>query len=96
MDGVESGDEEVEIRSSVLDDGSYQNDQIVEPKVGMKFNDAEELFEFYSRYAYKKGFSCKKRTCKKEDGILRFVTYSCTKEGKNQTVSNSPLNLPPT
>ncbi|RZC92535.1 hypothetical protein C5167_029312 [Papaver somniferum] len=33
MDGVELGDEEVEICSSVLDDGSNQNDQIVEPKV---------------------------------------------------------------
>ncbi|KAI3834479.1 hypothetical protein MKW92_037247, partial [Papaver armeniacum] len=93
----QSASEELEPRNSALNDDNDQSDQIVLPKLGMKFNNADDLFEFYSSYAFKTGFSCKKRTCKRDhDGALNFVTYSCTKEGKNRSVSDSPLNLPPT
>ncbi|KAI3958261.1 hypothetical protein MKW92_002640, partial [Papaver armeniacum] len=89
--------EELEQRNTALDDDNDQGDQIVLPKVGMKFNNADDLFEFYRSYTFKTGFSCKKRTCKRDHhGVLNFVTYSCTEDGKNHPVSDSPLNLPPT
>ncbi|KAI3905277.1 hypothetical protein MKW92_043177, partial [Papaver armeniacum] len=97
MNGNELESEEPEKYGSVLDnDDSNHGDQIVEPKLGMRFESADELFEFYNNYAYKTGFSVKKRTCKKENGVLVHVSYACSKEGKNITASNTPLNLPPT
>ncbi|KAI3855487.1 hypothetical protein MKX03_004344, partial [Papaver bracteatum] len=97
MGESQSASEELEQRNSALNDDNDEGDQIVLPKIGMKFNNDDDLFEFYSSYAFKAGFSCKKRTCKRDhDGSLNFVTYSCTKEGKNRSVSDSPLNLPPT
>ncbi|KAI3967530.1 hypothetical protein MKW92_009230 [Papaver armeniacum] len=77
-------------------DNEELGDQIVEPKLGMMFESVDELFEFYNNYAYKTGFSIKRRTCKKENGVLVHVSYTCSKEGKNITASNTPLNLPPT
>ncbi|KAI3830775.1 hypothetical protein MKW92_038141, partial [Papaver armeniacum] len=77
-------------------DNEELGDQIVEPKLGMMFESVDELFEFYNNYAYKTGFSIKRRTCKKENGVLVHVIYTCSKEGKNITASNTPLNLPPT
>ncbi|KAI3864027.1 hypothetical protein MKW98_031619 [Papaver atlanticum] len=96
MNGNELESEEPEKSGNVLDDDSNHGDQIVEPKLGMMFESADELFEFYNNYAYKTGFFIKKRTCKKENGVLVHVSYACSKEGKNITASNTPLNLLPT
>ncbi|XP_026429224.1 protein FAR1-RELATED SEQUENCE 8-like [Papaver somniferum] len=96
MNGNELEIEEPEKSGSVLDDDSNHDDQTVEPKLGMRFENVDELFEFYNNYAYKTGFSIKKRTCKKENGVPVHVSYTCSKEGKNITASNTPLNLSPT
>ncbi|KAI3867390.1 hypothetical protein MKX03_036517, partial [Papaver bracteatum] len=70
MNGNELEIEEPENSGSILDDDSNHGDQTVEPKLGMRFENADELFEFYNDYAYKTGFSVKKRTSKKENGVL--------------------------
>ena len=36
------------------------------PKVGMKFSDENEIYEFYKRYAYDVGFPVKKKEFKEE------------------------------
>ncbi|XP_052198420.1 protein FAR1-RELATED SEQUENCE 5-like [Diospyros lotus] len=45
----------------------------VVPKVGMKFNEEKDIFEFYKRYAYHVGFPVKRRSSRKgEDGVLSY------------------------
>lgn len=40
--------------------------EIVVPKVGMKFADENEVFKFYKRYVYRLGFSFRKKKFNKE------------------------------
>ncbi|XP_052197227.1 protein FAR1-RELATED SEQUENCE 5-like [Diospyros lotus] len=49
------------------------------PKVGMKFNEEKDIFEFYKRYAYHVCFLVKRRSSRKgEDGVLRL--YRCNRQ----------------
>ncbi|KAI3844375.1 hypothetical protein MKW98_008266 [Papaver atlanticum] len=68
---------------------------IVVPKVGMEFNDDSEIYEFYRKYAVRTGFGCKIRSSRKDEGILRHVTYACVRNGKHKTASNTPFELDP-
>ncbi|XP_052195759.1 protein FAR1-RELATED SEQUENCE 5-like [Diospyros lotus] len=62
------------------------------PKVGMKFNNENEVFEFYKGYAYHVGFPVRKRNSKKgDDGVVRYVTYACSREGKRTSKASTPL-----
>ncbi|KAI3877535.1 hypothetical protein MKX03_030645 [Papaver bracteatum] len=38
---------------------------------------SEEIYECYRRYAKWMGFPCKKRSSKKDNGLLRHVTFTC-------------------
>ncbi|XP_052195252.1 protein FAR1-RELATED SEQUENCE 5-like isoform X1 [Diospyros lotus] len=67
------------------------------PKVGMKFKDENEIYKFYKKYAYHVGFPIKKRNSKKcEDGVLRYVAYACSREGKRTSKACTSLKPLPT
>ncbi|GER34250.1 FAR1-related protein [Striga asiatica] len=40
------------------------------------------MWDFYKRYAYGVGFPVRKRNSKKKNGSLRYVTFTCCREGK--------------
>ncbi|XP_022850810.1 protein FAR1-RELATED SEQUENCE 5-like [Olea europaea var. sylvestris] len=70
---------------------------IIVPSVGMKFQDENEVFEFYKNYAYQVGFPVRKRNSRKgEDGVLRYVSFTCSREGHRSSGSNSVLKPQPT
>ncbi|XP_022889249.1 protein FAR1-RELATED SEQUENCE 5-like [Olea europaea var. sylvestris] len=55
------------------------------------------MFEFYKRYAYDIGFPVRKRNSKKDDdGILRYITFVCSREGKRRRNTSSTLKPQPT
>ncbi|XP_022891821.1 protein FAR-RED IMPAIRED RESPONSE 1-like [Olea europaea var. sylvestris] len=63
----------------------------------MTFKDEKELFDFYKQYAYTVGFPVRKRNSKKgDDGIVRFVTFTCSHEGRRSSNTNSALRPQPT
>ncbi|XP_020271447.1 protein FAR1-RELATED SEQUENCE 4-like [Asparagus officinalis] len=63
-----------------------------EPKIGMKFNDPDELFEFYKDYAKSSGFPIKKHTRRKNEmGIVRSITLVCGRAGKHNSICQNPL-----
>ncbi|XP_052173721.1 protein FAR1-RELATED SEQUENCE 5-like isoform X2 [Diospyros lotus] len=67
------------------------------PKVGMKFNNENEVFEFYKRYAYHVGFPVKKRSSKKDDdGVVIYAAYACSREGKRTSKTSTSLKPRPT
>ncbi|CAH9099228.1 unnamed protein product [Cuscuta epithymum] len=50
--------------------------------VGMTFEELENAFAFYNRYAKLAGFSVRKESLKKtKDGVIRGRVYTCYKEG---------------
>ncbi|XP_052193891.1 protein FAR1-RELATED SEQUENCE 5-like [Diospyros lotus] len=50
-----------------------EEDSDLVPKVGMKFNEEKDVFEFYKKYAYHVGFSVKRRSSSKgDDGVLIY------------------------
>lgn len=52
------------------------------PEVGMMFNDEKELWDFYKGYAYHIGFLIRKWNSKKgDDGKIKYVTITCSREG---------------
>ncbi|XP_020259144.1 protein FAR-RED IMPAIRED RESPONSE 1-like [Asparagus officinalis] len=63
-----------------------------EPKIGMEFNDPDELFEFYRDYAKSSGFPVKKHTRRKNViGIVRSITLVCGRAGKHNSTCQNPL-----
>ncbi|CAA2975188.1 Hypothetical predicted protein [Olea europaea subsp. europaea] len=67
------------------------------PKVGMKFNDENELYEFQKKYVYDVGFSVRRRNSKKgEEGIVRYVTLTCSCEGRRSYNTSASLRPQPT
>ncbi|KAJ6829555.1 protein FAR1-RELATED SEQUENCE 9-like [Iris pallida] len=81
----------------ILDDVINQGEcKVVQLKVGMKFDKVDEMYELYRKYAQQKGFSIKKRSSKKDNGVLRYVCFACCREGKHKTESDTPLQPEPT
>ncbi|XP_022857036.1 protein FAR1-RELATED SEQUENCE 5-like [Olea europaea var. sylvestris] len=63
----------------------------------MTFKDETKLFDFYKQYAYAVGFSVRKRNSKKgNDGVVRFVTFTCSRECRRSSNTNSALRPQPT
>ncbi|XP_022868527.1 protein FAR1-RELATED SEQUENCE 5-like [Olea europaea var. sylvestris] len=70
---------------------------IIVPKVGMKFQDENEVFEFYKNYAYQIGFPVRKRSSRKDDdGVVRYVTFTCSREGCRLSGTNAIMKPQPT
>lgn len=65
--------------------------------MGMKFKDEKEAFDFYKRYVYDLGFPVRKRNSKKDDdGVLRYVTLTCSREGCRSGNTSGSLKPQPT
>ncbi|XP_022883862.1 protein FAR-RED IMPAIRED RESPONSE 1-like [Olea europaea var. sylvestris] len=66
------------------------------PEVGMMFNDDKEAYDFYKRYAYDIGFPVRKRNSKKgDDGLLKYATFTCSREGRRPSNASGSLNPQP-
>ncbi|XP_022871612.1 protein FAR-RED IMPAIRED RESPONSE 1-like [Olea europaea var. sylvestris] len=82
---------------NVVDNNALRGDGEIVLEVGMTFKDENELFDFYKQYAYAVGFLVRKRNSKKgDDGIVRFVTFTCSREGRRSSNTNSALKSQPT
>lgn len=56
-----------------------------------------ELFDFYEQYAYTLGFLVRKRNSKKgDDGIIRYMKFTCNREGRRNNNTNTALKPQPT
>jgi hypothetical protein len=79
---------------------SHTNNEIEEeksPELGIKFDNVDELFSYYKRYAARKGFSVRKRNSKKgPNEKLRKVTFTCGREGGRASETTNPLKSQPT
>ncbi|CAA2994581.1 Hypothetical predicted protein [Olea europaea subsp. europaea] len=93
---VESDDESDHDNTKLQGDDGTKGDGVIVtmpvPEVGMKFKDKNEIFNFYKRYTYNMGFLVRKRNLKRDDdGVLRYVIYVCSHEGKK--ISNTSFSL---
>ncbi|XP_052198368.1 protein FAR1-RELATED SEQUENCE 5-like [Diospyros lotus] len=89
-------DNEIEIEVGADNECTSEGNEMV-PTVGMKFNDHNEIYEFYKTYAYTVGFPVRKRNSKKgDDGLLKYVTYACSREGQRSSETSSSLKPTPT
>ncbi|XP_052193928.1 protein FAR1-RELATED SEQUENCE 5-like [Diospyros lotus] len=80
-----------------LNDSLPEEDSDLIPKVGMKFNEEKDVFEFYKRYASHVGFPVKRMSSRKgDDGVLRYVGYACSREGKRNITASTSLKPQPT
>ncbi|XP_022874023.1 protein FAR1-RELATED SEQUENCE 5-like [Olea europaea var. sylvestris] len=90
---VESDNENVMEEPNLLGgDEIVGGDGAIVPEVGMKFKHEKELFDFYKRYAYKVGFLVRTRNSKKDDdGVVRYITLTCSREGKRSSTTVGSL-----
>ncbi|KAH9681061.1 hypothetical protein KPL71_026797 [Citrus sinensis] len=59
-----------------------EREVIDKPKIGILFDNANEMFTYYKTYGKQEGFLVKRRTCKKgSDGIVKYVTFVCGRNG---------------
>ncbi|CAB4480263.1 unnamed protein product [Rhizophagus irregularis] len=71
-------------------DGDSDN-QPLELVSGLTFISWDEFKNWLDRFALKEGFDHKIRTSEKDQGILRRVTYKCTKSGShNPQITSDP------
>ncbi|XP_022883224.1 protein FAR-RED IMPAIRED RESPONSE 1-like [Olea europaea var. sylvestris] len=91
---AESDYENVTVSINVVDGENSVGDGMIVPEVGMEFKELKDMFDFYKKYSYAIGFSIKKRNSKKgNDGELRYVTFTCSREG--QRIGNSSGSFKP-
>ncbi|XP_022853902.1 protein FAR-RED IMPAIRED RESPONSE 1-like isoform X2 [Olea europaea var. sylvestris] len=95
---VESDDESDHNSTKLQGDDGIGGDGVIVtvplPEVNMKFKEENEIFDFYKRYAYDMGFLVRKRNSKRDnDGVLRYVTYVCSRKG--QKINNTSVSLKP-
>lgn len=77
-----------------MDKEPLGEDREIVPEVGIIFDDEKELFDFYKSYAYVVGFSMRKRNSKKgNEGVVRYVTFTCSHKGRRG--SNTSMTLKP-
>ncbi|OVA06510.1 FAR1 DNA binding domain [Macleaya cordata] len=87
-------EEDVEI---VCDEVKENKTDVVQPIVGMKFDDLDEMYDFFRDYSKVLGFSVRRRHSKKgDDGEVRYVTFECARGGKvNINKCTNPLKPKP-
>lgn len=75
----------------------FVEDSNIDPMVGMEFKNENEIFEFYKKYAYHIGFLVRKRTLQKNNkGVVTYVAFTCSREGRRGSNKNTTLNPQPT
>ncbi|KAL2456336.1 Protein FAR1-RELATED SEQUENCE [Abeliophyllum distichum] len=93
----ESKNETVRENENILDDDILGEDSAIVPIVEMKFKDDNEVFEFYKSYAYLLSFPIRKRNSKKwDDEIVKYVTFTCCREGRRSSTTITSLKPQPT
>ncbi|XP_024035513.1 protein FAR1-RELATED SEQUENCE 5-like [Citrus sinensis] len=71
-------------------------ENVVEPTVGMPFDSPDEMFEYYKTYGLQEGFTVIRRSCRKrDDESLRYVTFTCGRNGKSKAKATNVLRLQP-
>lgn len=91
---VDSENENVEENVNVVEDETIGGNELATPEVGMKFKDEKEVYDFYARYAYAVGFPIRKRSSGRgDDGVVRFLTLTCSRKGRR--VGNTSTSLKP-
>ncbi|XP_015382956.1 protein FAR1-RELATED SEQUENCE 12-like [Citrus sinensis] len=71
-------------------------EKVVEPTVGMSFDSPDEMFEYYKAFGLQEGFPVMHRSCRKrDDGSLRYVTFTCRRNGKSKAELTNVLWLQP-
>ncbi|KAH9727256.1 protein FAR1-RELATED SEQUENCE [Citrus sinensis] len=71
-------------------------ENVVAPTVGMSFDSPDEMFEYYKTYGLQEGFPVMRRSCRKgDDGSLRYVTFTCGRNGKSKAKATNVLQLQP-
>ncbi|XP_022880776.1 protein FAR1-RELATED SEQUENCE 5-like [Olea europaea var. sylvestris] len=89
--------ENIQHNLNILDNENVAGDVASEPEVGMMFNDENEMLAFYKRYAYAVGFLVRKRNSKKgDDGVMRYVTFTCSRKGRRNYATGGSLKPLPT
>lgn len=62
-----------------------------------EFNNENDLFDYYKKYTYVEVFPVRKRNSKKDDdGIMRYVTLTYSREGKKSNTISGSLKSQPT
>ncbi|CAA2969224.1 FAR1-RELATED SEQUENCE 5-like [Olea europaea subsp. europaea] len=94
---VESENENVDNNVNVVGEETIERDDCIVPEVGMQFNDEKGVYDFYARYAYAVGFPIRKRSSTKDDdGVLRYVTLTCSREGRRNSNTSTSMKPQPT
>ncbi|XP_022866876.1 protein FAR1-RELATED SEQUENCE 5-like [Olea europaea var. sylvestris] len=76
---------------------NFGKDGVNVSEVGMMFDDEKEMFEFHKKYAYEVGFPVRKRNSKKgDDGVVRYVMFTCSREGRRIYGTSNSLKQQPT
>lgn len=91
---MESENVNIECNINLVEDQIVGGDGVIVPEVDMKFKDENEVFDFYKLYTYKVGFSVRKRkrnSRKDNDGILRYVTFTCSCKGRRNGSTSGSL-----
>ncbi|KAH9705402.1 protein FAR1-RELATED SEQUENCE [Citrus sinensis] len=71
-------------------------ENVVEPTVRMSFDSPDEMFEYYKTYGLQEGFLVMRRSCRKrDDGSLRYVTFTCGRNEKSKVKATNVLRLQP-
>ncbi|KAG9444844.1 hypothetical protein H6P81_016184 [Aristolochia fimbriata] len=77
------GDKESEVRET-LDDITVEVDDPV-PREGLEFQKLDDVYQYYNRYAWIKGFSIRKgNMVRRKNGVPCFRSFVCSKEGKRR------------
>ncbi|XP_073129240.1 protein FAR-RED IMPAIRED RESPONSE 1-like [Henckelia pumila] len=75
----------------------FAEDIEIEPNVGMKFENENEVFDFYKRYAYHVGFPVRKRTSRKnKEGVVTYIAFTCGRESRINSNTSTTMKPQPT
>ena len=62
----------------------------------MSFNSSDEMFEYYKAYGLQEEFPVMRRSYRKgDDRSLKYVTFTCGRNGKSKAKSSHVLRLQP-
>ncbi|KAL6850301.1 hypothetical protein ACP4OV_020928 [Aristida adscensionis] len=67
-----------------------------DPEFGMAFESGDLVWQYYTKYAESKGFGVIVRSSRAgDDGKLKYLTLSCSRQGKSQSKSSNMLKPHP-
>ncbi|KAF9593684.1 hypothetical protein IFM89_024501 [Coptis chinensis] len=70
-----------------------QEEKVGDPEIGMVFDTAEGLFEYYTKYGSENGFPIKKRSSSKgDDGVVRWVLFTCLDQARQRALQEMLSN----